>query len=331
MSRFILAVRVAVEIPEDPRPTSEGIRTDQAEANRILLGMTSWASSGEILGAVAIDTESGLHDRETEDLRDDHDRFIIKDLQERLDKREKDLGRIIGQRDDLKEALAEATLAKMRAIWSQQHTRDWWSTRMHALRDLAKATGIWDKVACIIANGQPTIQADTPNYTRDLVGLKYRLELAEKERDQAIAELLKCRESVIPALEGFHGHRSRPVEDLPWWEDAGKAIKFLRICHETLMNTSSRPPRSIAIDLYAIEKRLKKMPSRSWVSAEVPPRQGKHRVGFAVKSPDGQPIANVLSTTNLSDEIKEAIAEFIAHTPTDTRAMIDEIRRLSRN
>lgn len=69
------------------------------------------------------------------------------------------------------------------AVRSRSFTREWYGTRFEALKDLCKEAGIWDRAACIIANGSPSI-SEPADYWGQLNSMRHRAEAAEKELEK---------------------------------------------------------------------------------------------------------------------------------------------------
>jgi hypothetical protein len=113
------------------------------------------------------------------------------------------------ERDDLRQR-AEA------AEKERDHVRQWYAQRWERLKDLAKEHGIWDKAACIMANGTAD-SMEPPTYAQQLNEAKYRAEAAEAEN----AKLREERDRLRAALQnlltdaGEGGRKGRAIDLLP--------------------------------------------------------------------------------------------------------------------
>jgi uncharacterized protein Yka (UPF0111/DUF47 family) len=68
------------------------------------------------------------------------------------------------------------------ALARRQFTEQWYGVRLERLKDLAKEHGIWDQMACIVANGTASI-SEPPTYAQMLNMAQHKAERLEKERD----------------------------------------------------------------------------------------------------------------------------------------------------
>jgi hypothetical protein len=66
------------------------------------------------------------------------------------------------------------------AVRSKNFDREWYGTRFERLKDLCKEAGIWDKAACIIANGSVS-SSEPADYWSQLNVMRHRAEAAERE------------------------------------------------------------------------------------------------------------------------------------------------------
>lgn len=332
MSKFLLALRFAVAVPHDEELSDTGHRKDQAEAEALIDSMIAQANAAgypiEILARVAIDSESGKHSRELSD--EDRDDFLYRHHYERAEKAEQALGKALGENRALRDELAQAHLEKRRAISERDHTYSWWSPRMERLKELAKEHGIWDQMACIIANGTASSN-ETPRHSHEMVHQTWRAERAEKERDELVVQIGLIEGAIRPLMENIHAHRRPPVKDKPWYENAADALKYFTEAYRSHQEIFARPARRLEIDLKPYKDMLKLLPQLDWVSEEVPPRRGKHQIGYRVRGLKGMPIANILSTSESVDtETKQVLSTFIALAPKMVRSLIAEVERLSR-
>lgn len=332
MSRFLLALRFAAAIPYDEELSPTGHRKDQAEAEALIDSLIAQANAAgypiEMLARVAIDAESGKHSRELSD--DDREDFLRNHHYERAEKAEKALGKALSENRALRDEIAQAHLEKRRAISARDHSYSWWSPRLERLKELAKEHGIWDKMACIIANGTAS-GSETPRHSHELVHQTWRAERAEKERDELVAQIDMIEGAIRPLMKDIYAHRRPPLKDKPWHEDAADAIKFFTEAYKSHNEIFARPTRNIEIDLKGFKEMIKSLPGLDWYAEEVPPRRGKFQIGYRVRGTGGQPIANLLSTAeSIDDETKEKLASFIALAPKLIKVLIAEVERLAR-
>ncbi len=68
---------------------------------------------------------------------------------------------------------------------SRQFIEQWYAERVERISDLAKEHGIWNEVACVLANGT-TSAAEPPTYAQLLNGERHKVARLTKERDRAI-------------------------------------------------------------------------------------------------------------------------------------------------
>lgn len=105
-------------------------------------------------------------------------------------------------------------------------THEWYAERIARIEELAKEKGIWNEVACILANG--TISStEPPTYSILLNEAKYRAEQAEAQLKEKDGALLALRELVIE-LTGYGS---------PSWASGSYLDKTI---HETLTNTTQQ-------------------------------------------------------------------------------------------
>jgi hypothetical protein len=152
---------------------------------------------------------------------------IIREQQAEIEKYKDILGRKLQELEALKDELSMAIVARNRAKDSRDHTTSWYAERHAALRDLAKEHGIWDKVACIMANGVPTITPYCPpTYAREMVRKQWRVNAAKLERDKAVSELASARDVITEALTGVWARGVDGSER--WWVNMAACIKQIR-------------------------------------------------------------------------------------------------------
>ena len=65
-------------------------------------------------------------------------------------------------------------------------------TALERLADLGESAGCWDAMAAIIANGTAD-PYEPPTYAQQLVRANHRADVAERERDQLLAEVERLR------------------------------------------------------------------------------------------------------------------------------------------
>lgn len=93
------------------------------------------------------------------------------------------------------DALSAVTAERDRLARCLAFTEQWYAVRFERLADLGKASGCWDAMAAIIANGTADSH-EPPTYARQLVRANHRADVAERERDQLRAEAEALREQV---------------------------------------------------------------------------------------------------------------------------------------
>lgn len=84
----------------------------------------------------------------------------------------------------------------------RQDVHDWYAPRIERIKDLAKEAGIWEKVACALANSGSSEIGEPPEYA-------LRLNMLKAERDAERAKLAEVRESVNKAIETIAGPLGR--------------------------------------------------------------------------------------------------------------------------
>jgi hypothetical protein len=80
--------------------------------------------------------------------------------------------------DEIENLQKEATRLRRQMAFTQE----WYAVRFERLRDLGKQHGIWNEMACIIANGTANV-SEPPSYAQLLNTALHRAKAAEKERD----------------------------------------------------------------------------------------------------------------------------------------------------
>lgn len=79
---------------------------------------------------------------------------------------------------------------------SRKFTEQWYAERIERLTDLAKEHGIWDEMACILANGTAAFD-EPPSYARQLNMAKARAAKAEKELAEAKERAQQFHDEII--------------------------------------------------------------------------------------------------------------------------------------
>ena len=89
-------------------------------------------------------------------------------------------------------ALSAVTAERDRLQRNLNFTEQWYAERFERLADLGKSAGCWDAMAAIIANGTAD-PYEPPTYAQQLVRANHRADVAERERDQLLAEVERLR------------------------------------------------------------------------------------------------------------------------------------------
>lgn len=115
------------------------------------------------------------------------------------------------------DTLSAVTAERDRLARCLAFTEQWYAVRFERLADLGKSAGCWDAMAAIIANGTADSH-EPPTYARQLVRANHRANVAERERDQLLAEVEALRKDAeryrwlrTYAYGHFHGEE---LEDL---------------------------------------------------------------------------------------------------------------------
>ena len=90
------------------------------------------------------------------------------------------------------DTLSAVTAERDRLARCLAFTEQWYAVRFERLADLGKSEGCWDAMAAIIANGTADSH-EPPTYARQLVRANHRANVAERERDQLLAEVEALR------------------------------------------------------------------------------------------------------------------------------------------
>jgi hypothetical protein len=136
---------------------------------------------------------------------------------------------------DLSERLKEVERQREEAEKKKEFTQQWYAERIRRITDTAKREGIWEEIACILANGTGDVY-EPPTYAQILNSARCRAKKAEAalaDRDRQVREL----------VEGLRKEAGRAVADKNYERKNGVVFARERIEEQLLTQPSSNPPQ----------------------------------------------------------------------------------------